>query len=598
MRHYGGAVLEGLERVFGRGTVAGLSEGTLLERFVAGRDEAAFAALVARHGPMVLGVCRRVLRDGHEVDDAFQATFLVLVRRAGTIRDGELVGHWLHGVAHRVAVRARAQAARRHVRERTGTDQDRAEDDATGDGPSSDLRPVLDEELARLPDSLRAPVVLCYLGGLTHEQAALELRCPVGTVRSRMARARDRLRTRLARRGMTASGAALAAAIAADPVPAALLDTTVRVSLIFSANAAAPAALASARAAALAQGVLNAMTISKLQVLGATALAGALALSTLPTFARQLGGSGGGSAPVQRQDGKGQLAQSVEKLEADLEASRRRNAQLQDELQAVKAELEALKSTPKPTAARAAGDMMKAARPGMQGGGLVAPGGMGMGGGMGGGMPGMAGGMGGMGGGMGGMGGGMGGMGGGMGGMGGRMGAVVGDPKRPQYIMSNQLFVVTSPEGDKATAYSTETGKAKTVRLFEAKGPRRRATPIVSGSVAAYYLKGPNITRLAAFSVTDGSWHTQDLREPADEATPIVGQSLVAYGIGRRLYAFSAIANRWDVLELAEGIKPQPVVGIDWVTFEHDGHLYIFSGKTGKWTDIDTRGNPDTPEDK
>ncbi len=595
MRRYGGAVLEGLERVFDRGTVAGLSEGTLLERFVAGRDEAAFAALVARHGPMVLGVCRRVLRDGHEVDDAFQATFLVLVRRAATIRDGELVGHWLHGVAHRVAVRARAQAARRHVRERNGEGTARAEAGASGDGLSPDQRAVLDDELARLPDSLRAPMVLCYLEGLTHEETAQKLRCPVGTVRSRMARARDRLRTRLARRGMTASGAALAAAIAADPVPAALLDTTVRVSLIFSANAAASAALASARAAALAQGVLNAMTISKLQVLGATALAGVLALGTLPTFARQFRGPGAGPAPVQRPDGKGQLAQSVEKLEADLEASRRRNAQLQDELHAVKDELEALKSAPKPTAAAG---MMKAAPPGMPAGGAggrMGPGGgMGAGfggmGGVGGGMPGMAG--------MAGMGGGMGGMGGGLRGMGGGMGGVAGDPKRPHYLMGNQLVLVTSPEGDKATAYSTETGKAKTVRLFEARGARREATPIVSGSVAAYYLKGPNITRLAAFSVTDGSWHTQDLREPADEATPILGQSLVAYGIGRRLYAFSAIANRWDVLELAEGIKPQPVVGFEWVTFEHDGHLYIFSGKTGKWTDIDTRGNPDTPEDR
>jgi hypothetical protein len=164
--------------------------------------------------------------------------------------------------------------------------------------------------------------------------------------------------------------------------------------------------------------------------------------------------------------------------------------------------------------------------------------------------------------------------------------------------MGTQLILVTSPEGDKATAYSTETGKAKTVRLFEAKGPKRGAMPIVSSLVAAYQLTGPNINRLAAFSVTDGSWHTQDLRDPTDKATPIVGQSLVAYGIGRHIYAFSAVANRWDVLELPAGVKPQPAVSFQWVTFEHDGHLYVFSGKTGKWVDIDTRSNADAQEER
>ena len=111
MNSHSGAVLDQLDRLFNRGTVAGLSEGALLERYVSGGDEAAFAALVARHGPMVLGVCRRVLRDERDVEDAFQATFLVLVRRAAAIRDGERVGRWLHGVAHRVAVRAQAHSA-------------------------------------------------------------------------------------------------------------------------------------------------------------------------------------------------------------------------------------------------------------------------------------------------------------------------------------------------------------------------------------------------------------------------------------------------------------------------------------------------------
>jgi RNA polymerase sigma factor (sigma-70 family) len=205
VRRDGETVPEALNRLFHRGTVAGLSEGGLLDRFVTEADESAFAALVSRHGPMVLGVCRRALRDKHDVEDAFQATFLVLVRRARSIRDGELVGHWLHGVAHRVAVRARANAARRYVHERPGAEVDRAEESTP---PTDDLAAILDEELARLPESLQAPLVLCYHEGLTHDEAAQRLGWPVGTVRSRMARARGVMQRRLTRRGITGAVAA------------------------------------------------------------------------------------------------------------------------------------------------------------------------------------------------------------------------------------------------------------------------------------------------------------------------------------------------------------------------------------------------------
>ena len=246
---YPGAVLKQLNRVFNQGTVSGLTEGKLLERFVAEGDEAAFGALVARHGPMVLGVCRRILRDEHDVEDAFQATFLVLVRRAGAIRDGDLIGHWLHGVAHRVAVRARAQAARRNVHETTGLGiADLGAGIPAAIDDQRDLRAILDEELARLPGSLRSPVVLCYLEGLTHDEAAKQLHWPVGTVRSRMARARDLLRRRLVRRGFTTDGAALTVALARQPVPVTLIDSTVRASLAFATKQATTAGLASATA--------------------------------------------------------------------------------------------------------------------------------------------------------------------------------------------------------------------------------------------------------------------------------------------------------------------------------------------------------------
>jgi hypothetical protein len=150
---------------------------------------------------------------------------------------------------------------------------------------------------------------------------------------------------------------------------------------------------------------------------------------------------------------------------------------------------------------------------------------------------------------------------------------------------------VTAPgAGDRVTGYSLETGKPETIRIFPEGGPPRRAIPIVSSSVAAYDLSGPGITRLAAFSGDDGRWYTQDLREPTDRATPVVGQSLVGYGVGRRIYAFSAIARRWDVLELPGGAKPRFSVGPQWITHAADGHLHVFGVKTGTWVDIDLQG--------
>jgi RNA polymerase sigma factor (sigma-70 family) len=165
-----GAVRRQLERVFAGGSVAGLTEGQLLDRFVAARDDAAFEALVVRHGPMVHSVCRRMLRDPNDVDDAFQATFLVLVRKAGSLRRRDLLGNWLYGVAFRVASRARSVSARR-MKIETPADEV-AELALARDECEPAPDPSLHEELHRLPEKYRAPVVLCYLEGLTHEEAA------------------------------------------------------------------------------------------------------------------------------------------------------------------------------------------------------------------------------------------------------------------------------------------------------------------------------------------------------------------------------------------------------------------------------------------
>jgi RNA polymerase sigma factor (sigma-70 family) len=208
-----GALTEELAGLFGAGTCAGFSDGELLERFRSCRDDAgerAFETLVTRHGPMVLGICRNILGDPSDVHDAFQAVFLVLARRAGAIRKSESVGSWLYGVTVRVAARARAAAIRRRVRERrvltAASSLALARDGPDASGETSvehrEGVVVVHEEVVRLPERYRAPIVLCYLEGLTHDQAAARLRCPVGTVRSRLARGRDRLRARLTRRGV------------------------------------------------------------------------------------------------------------------------------------------------------------------------------------------------------------------------------------------------------------------------------------------------------------------------------------------------------------------------------------------------------------
>ena len=210
-----------------------MTDAQLLDRFLIGRDESAFAFLVARHGPMVLAVCRGVLRDRNDAEDAFQATFLVLFRKAGGLRAAGSLGSWLYRVAYRIAMRANAVAARRRERS-SEEDVMAAEAASTGEaGVDRELLPIIHAEIDRLPDRYRAPIALCYLEGLSYEQAAHQLGWPIGTVGSRIARARDLLRSRLARRGVTATTAALSALLAreATAAPAAWIEATTRAAM-------------------------------------------------------------------------------------------------------------------------------------------------------------------------------------------------------------------------------------------------------------------------------------------------------------------------------------------------------------------------------
>lgn len=246
---------------------AGLSDSQLLGSFVERREEAAFAALVQRHGPMVFGVCRRLLGNQHDAEDAFQATFLVLVRKAAHIRAGTTIGNWLYGVACRTALRARAMNAKRRFKEQTA--RERFVEVASAPNGWDDLLPLVDEELSRLPDKYRAPVVLCDLEGKSRAEAARLLGWPVGTLSWRLAAARKSLAAKLTRRGIALSAGAMLTAMGqqslAACVPGALVAATTRAALLLAAGpAAAVVGVVSAKVLTLTEGVLKTMFLAKI----------------------------------------------------------------------------------------------------------------------------------------------------------------------------------------------------------------------------------------------------------------------------------------------------------------------------------------------
>src|SRR5262249_43256570 len=217
------------------------SDAQLLRCFVTGGPEGAFATLVQRHGPMVWHLCRSMVHDPQDAEDAFQATFLVLVQKGRSIRGPELLGNWLYGVAYRVAARARARAACRRARETRGSEMSAAK--GREDVGLRESQPIVHEELQRLPEKYRAPLLLGYFQGKTSAEAARLLGWPVGTVKGRLNRARALLRGRLLRRGLAPATTGLAALLAAPrsaaaAVPSALVHATIHAALRVAAGKA------------------------------------------------------------------------------------------------------------------------------------------------------------------------------------------------------------------------------------------------------------------------------------------------------------------------------------------------------------------------
>jgi RNA polymerase sigma factor (sigma-70 family) len=265
-----------------------MTDGQLLARFVATQEAAAFEELVRRHGPMVLRVCQRVLHHSQDAEDAFQAAFLVLLRKAGTVAKQESVASWLYGVAYRVALKAKARASQRHLREKSGSEtvfDDIREAPVAGELATQDARHVLDEELSRLPEKYRSAVVLCLLEGKTSEQAAEQLHCQISAVKMRLLRAREVLRDRLARRGLAISVGGVALLLtqeAGAAVAATLAKATVGSAALVAGG---KAAAFSTNASILADATLKTMTAVKLKVAGIATLAATAVVATAAAIA-------------------------------------------------------------------------------------------------------------------------------------------------------------------------------------------------------------------------------------------------------------------------------------------------------------------------
>jgi RNA polymerase sigma factor (sigma-70 family) len=489
------AVGHDLTTLFGVGVVGVLSDGQLLDCFVERREGAAFEEIIRRHGPMVWGVCRRTLRNHHDAEDAFQAAFLVLARKAASIMPREKLGNWLYGVAYQTAMKARAQRTKRRARESQAPDG--PEPMATSDEPRDDRVESLDRELSRLPEKYRIPIVLCDLEGSTHKDVASRLGWPIGTVSSRLSRARSELARRLSRQGVSLSASSLAVFLARESVtasmPTQLIDRTVQAASLFVAGGAVTAGLVSREVAILTGEVVRVMLSSKLKI----ALAGLLVGVTLTVV-----GTGVAEHERSSKEGNG-------------ETDRRK----------------------KPAVGK--GAVVPVLPPSE--------------------MPRVIG----------------------------------GDPDGPRYVGNGDLFFVTSANGEKFSIYDAATNKASTVRLNGSKEQPLQATPIMgTGNLISLMLKGSKLTRICVFSRADWKWYPQDLKEPvAGTLTPTLGHSVAGCDQDGTIYAFSADARRWSILELPEDAPASPGLRVlpDSIVVEYLGHIHEFSGKTGTWKHTDLR---------
>jgi RNA polymerase sigma factor (sigma-70 family) len=327
------AILKQLNMLLVTGTITGVDDLQLLERFVHRRDESAFGMLMALHGPLVLRVCRSLLNEPADIEDVFQATFLVLAQKSGSLRNGHSLGHWLYKVAYRHALRARTGVHR-------GSGSAAASTEVFPD-PAENLEQrerlsVLDEEIYRLPEKFQAPVVLCYYEGLSHEEAARRLRCPLGTVNSRLATARERLRVRLIRRGVAPSGMVVAIGSlpksATAAVPAALLKATTKAAVGFATGRTPAAGTVSAGAASLVENFLRSLFMRSLGKFMVASLVVVGSISVVLAWGQVSDGGGPGRTPESERPGLVSLPEQANDSKEINRQSREENARLEKRL--------------------------------------------------------------------------------------------------------------------------------------------------------------------------------------------------------------------------------------------------------------------------
>jgi RNA polymerase sigma factor (sigma-70 family) len=544
--------IESLHRV---GLTTALSDGELLERFATGRgreEEASFTALLDRHGPMVLQVCRQILTDGHEAEDAFQATFLVLVRKAASVKKRDSVASWLYGVAQRVAMQVRTESARRRTHERRAGRPAAVDPRGYRSGPESWVE--LHEEIDRLPWRYREPIVLCYLEGLTTEAAARRLGCPKGTVLSRLARGREHLRRHLTRRGLAIPGGLLAAGLWTSStraaLPGALRTLSIHAALRFAERTVGAAALTST-AASLAKGALQAMALSKLRFFAAGALACGLAVGTVQSFARP--GAATRQEPAGPQAAAGQAAQAAPpqdaskqrlvELQARLEIATRRNEVLQRLVHDLQAEVRALEqispsgSDRRTEAMNARGSKAQgaaaepAADPSSKKGAnqdqARAIGAS-------------------------------------------QQTVLVGQssssqnkadndseemPEREPYFRSRSgLIFAASPTGNRVIAHDAFNRAEQSVILNATKDKPLKVSFREDGELVSLHLNGPRITRIAVYDIPARAWSSVDLSEPYSgelRSSRSGGNGTAAYDVGSHLYTYSVRKSGvWDHLDV------------------------------------------------
>jgi RNA polymerase sigma factor (sigma-70 family) len=536
------AVVRHIHTLFNMGVVAGLTDGQLLEQFACRHGDAAevaFTALVERHGPMVLRVCMGIVGNGHDAEDAFQATFLVLMRRGRTLWVEESLGPWLHRVACRAAARVKVTANRQRAIERQAAEivRNRSRSEAKC---QEDLSQVLHEEVDQLPSHYRLPVVLCDLEGHSYEEAARHLGCPIGTVRSRLARGRERLRGRLVRRGLAPAAEVTGAAIAskATPmlVPPALLKSLIRAVVPGCEGGSVTAGVASASVSAIAEGVLRVMLWTKIKTMVALILVVVVSVAGLGLLA--LG------ANDKRPTGLDVAQATVEatvttpavlsKLAEDEAPSHPRSPYQAPE------RIDVIDDSSK-TKVWARNPETKAWHT------YKAP-----------------------------------------------KGVIVFQHGEG----TSRDFIALGAIGEAITevaAFSIKSGKW--VRQVLTEPAQKDLYPVTTGHVAAYFIG----RHAYAFSSLTGQWSHQTLNEPASEAIchrlpyqlvavsyPLLGSEWMIYTAGHRAYAFSALTGKWEVLDMKQGATARASFVASGVALVNgEDRLYSFDPKTGRFQEIE-----------